>query len=240
MHGRSNPSARTTRRLQIDRGRVSPAGARLVDAGHFVAGIACTSIERATSQHRFLKVDKKYAQVQLQCAAWSRSRSRRSSCPARAAGAGPRARSRAVGGAERTPPGAACPAARCAAHGAALPTRSMRHITIFYGSAQFAFGHLLADAGFEIERLEWHSATASFQLECAATWLPRRPSAFGRGARRLPPATAVAEHTAGVQGAVDRPLARRVATQARRHRPPEELRRRRPRPRFGELSGGVR
>lgn len=54
----------------------------------------------------------------------------------------------------------------------------------FYRYTQFAYRHLLAEAGFDIERLEWldgYFATASFQLDGAAAWLPRRPSAFGRG-----------------------------------------------------------
>jgi hypothetical protein len=43
---------------------------------------------------------------------------------------------------------------------------------------------LLDEAGFRLERLEWldgYFATASFQLDRAAKWLPRRPSAFGAG-----------------------------------------------------------
>ena len=66
--------------------------------------------------------------------------------------------------------------------------------TIFINT-EFAYRHLLQVVGFQIERLEWldgYFATASFQLECAATWLPRRPSAFGRGRTAVATATAVA------------------------------------------------
>jgi SAM-dependent methyltransferase len=64
----------------------------------------------------------------------------------------------------------------------------------FYRYTQFAYRHLLGEAGFHIERLEWldgYFATASFQLDRAATWLPRRPSAFGRGRTALATAAAV-------------------------------------------------
>jgi SAM-dependent methyltransferase len=65
----------------------------------------------------------------------------------------------------------------------------------FYRYTQFAYPHLLGEAGFEIERLEWldgYFATASFQLDRAAAWLPRRPSVFGTGRTALATAAAVA------------------------------------------------
>lgn len=65
----------------------------------------------------------------------------------------------------------------------------------FYRYTQFAHRRLLEDAGFQVERLEWldgYFATASFQLDRAATWLPRRPSAFGRGRTAVAAAAAVA------------------------------------------------
>ena len=54
----------------------------------------------------------------------------------------------------------------------------------YYRYTQFAHRHLLAQAGFDIERLEWlegYFATAAYQLHGAADWLPRRPSAYGSG-----------------------------------------------------------
>ncbi len=65
----------------------------------------------------------------------------------------------------------------------------------FYRYTQFAYRHLLEQAGFDIERLDWldgYFATASFQLHGAASWLPRRPSSFGQGPAAFATAGAVA------------------------------------------------
>jgi SAM-dependent methyltransferase len=64
----------------------------------------------------------------------------------------------------------------------------------FYRYTQFAHQHLLEQAGFDIVKLEWlegYAATAAYQLDRAADWLPRRPAAYGGGRAGLATATAV-------------------------------------------------
>lgn len=58
----------------------------------------------------------------------------------------------------------------------------------FYRYTQYGLRHLLEDAGFEIERLEWlegYFGTLSFQLVIAAGSLPRRPRDYGGGVAGL-------------------------------------------------------
>jgi SAM-dependent methyltransferase len=64
----------------------------------------------------------------------------------------------------------------------------------FFRYTQFAYHHLLGQTGFDIERLEWldgYFATASFQFDRAATWLPWRPSSYGSGPSAVLTAAAV-------------------------------------------------
>jgi SAM-dependent methyltransferase len=51
----------------------------------------------------------------------------------------------------------------------------------FFRYTQFAYRYMFPKAGWEIARLEWmegYLGTVAYQLECAATYLPRRVSSF--------------------------------------------------------------
>jgi ubiquinone/menaquinone biosynthesis C-methylase UbiE len=67
----------------------------------------------------------------------------------------------------------------------------------FFRYTQYGLGHLLAEAGFDIVRMEWlegYFATLSYQLDRAARALPLRPAAYGggmRGGAALPAAFAL-------------------------------------------------
>ena len=192
MHGRTNPS-----RVRLDafiRSAAAslPAGARVLDAGAG-DGRYRVHFDRARYESAdFLKVDKKYAQVDYVCSL--------ESIPVEAQRYQLVLLTQVL---EHVPEPLAVlkELHRVLVPGGTLwltaPLFYPEHEAPydFYRYTQFAYRHLLADAGFQIERLEWldgYFATASFQLECAATWLPRRPSAFGRGRTAVATAAAVA------------------------------------------------
>lgn len=58
----------------------------------------------------------------------------------------------------------------------------------FYRYTQFGFKHLLETTGFEVVSIDWmegYFGTLSYQCKCAAAYLPKKRSAYGKGPKSI-------------------------------------------------------
>lgn len=58
----------------------------------------------------------------------------------------------------------------------------------FYRYTQFGFKHLLESTGYEVVEIEWmegYFGTLSYQCKCAAAYLPKKRSGYGKGPKSI-------------------------------------------------------